>query len=96
MQSTVATDSHDGTVLLQTLYGLAISLQTVGTRKAPVIRSGRTASVSDCHVSAVVRAATMQKLVAKQKSNKQKNRRKKRRERKKKYEEEEERNEEKK
>ena len=72
MQSTVATDSHDGTVLLQTLYGLAISLQTVGTRKAPVIRSGRTASVSDCHVSAVVRAATMQKLVAKQKSNNKK------------------------
>ena len=61
----VAADSHDGTVLLQTLHGVAISLQTVRTRKAPVIRSGRTAFVSDCHVTAVHKAATVQRFIAK-------------------------------
>ena len=70
MQIKVATDSHDGTVLLQTLHGVAISLQTVRTRKAPVIRSGRTAFVSDCHVTAVVEAATVQRFIAQKKRRK--------------------------
>ena len=52
-----------------------------------VIRSGRTAFVSDYHVTAVVKAATVQRFIAKKKKKKEE------RKEEKKYEEEEERKE---